>query len=419
MNLLAITTFWILVGLVISQGVLVVGFVIALRRFQRPLLPDDACPRATVVLCLRGTDPFLPRCVEAILSQDYPDYEVRVIVDSKADPAWEVVERVVAQRGESRVRMEVLTAVLPTCSLKCSSLVQVVSSLDDSVEIIAQLDADTIPHPTWLRELAGGLAGDDIAAATGNRWYMPDDHATGSLIRYLWNAAAVVQMYWYSIAWGGTLAVKVKAVRQAGLLERWSNAFCEDTMLFAQLRKHGLRVRFVPSLMMVNRESCDVDAFFHWVRRQLLTARLYHPGWSLVVLHGINTTVFPVFALLVGIASLVVGNWPAATWSLGGLGLYQAAMIPLLGSMELAMRGIVQSRGESCGWLSWGKFFRLLASLPITQGVYARALLSALVTRQVDWRGVTYRVGGPWEIRLEEYRPYAPPGNQGPSRQSL
>ena len=56
-----------------------------------------------------------------------------------------------------------------------------------------------------------------MGVASGNRWYMPAEATAGSLVRYLWNAAAVVQMYWYGIAWGGSLAFKTKLLREAGL----------------------------------------------------------------------------------------------------------------------------------------------------------------------------------------------------------
>ena len=125
---------------------------------------------------------------------------------------------------------------------------QAASSLDESVGFIAQLDADTIPHSTWLRELATALADERVGAATGNRWYMPERVSIAAMVRYIWNAAAVVQMYSYGIAWGGTLAVKTSVLRETDLLKRWSNAFCEDTMLYAFLKKHRLRVAFVPSL---------------------------------------------------------------------------------------------------------------------------------------------------------------------------
>ena len=67
---------------------LVIGFVRALYRFRRVLPADNDCPKAAVVLCLRGTDPFLEDCLRAVLNQDYPQYEIRIVVDSRQDPAW-------------------------------------------------------------------------------------------------------------------------------------------------------------------------------------------------------------------------------------------------------------------------------------------------------------------------------------------
>jgi len=397
------------VGLIVGQALLVAGFVVALWRFSRPRLVYGKCPKAAVVLCLRGTDPFLTRCVESLLDQDYPDFQVRVVVDCEEDSAWAVVTQVIAQRSANNIIVQPLTRRLETCSLKCSSLVQAISSLDQEVEIVAQLDADTIPHRTWLRELAAALAEEQVGAATGNRWYMPQKPTWGALVRYLWNAAAVVQMYSYGIAWGGTLALKTKVIQKAGLLDRWSNSFCEDTMLFSNLRRCGYRVEFVPSLMMVNRESCDLAGFSSWVRRQLLAARLYHPGWFAVVSHGVATTLLPVAALVVAVWSAATAKHSAAIWSAAGLIVYQLAMLLLLGGMELTVRRIVASRNEPTIWASPNVLLKLLLAVPLTQVAYARSLWSAVWLRLVEWRGVSYQVNGPWKIRLKEYQPFRPP----------
>ena len=52
-----------------------------------------------------------------------------------------------------------------------------------------------------------------------------------------------------------------------------------------------------------------------------------------------------------------------------------------------------------------GKTEAFLA-VPVTQVIYAGAMASAMVLRQVDWRGVEYQVAGPRGIRLLEYRPF-------------
>lgn len=398
--------FWTLVALVVGQGWLVAGFVLRLLRFRRALLDDADCPRAAVILCLRGGDPFLEHCVAGILALDYPDYEVHIVVDHPDDPALRILGPLLEANPSENLHIQFLQDPLPTCSLKCSSVVQAVRSLDESVAFIAQLDADTIPHPSWLRELATALQDERVGAATGNRWYMPAKLSLGSLVRYSWNAAAVVQMYWYRIAWGGTLAVKTRVFRETDLLDRWSRAFCEDTMLFTQLQRAGLRLAFVPALMMVNREDCDVGGFFRWVRRQLLTARLYHPAWGAVMGHGVLTTLFPLAALVLGVVGLATGQADVAAWSLGGFALYQVGVSALLPPMEWAARRIVAARGEPTRWLSLAGTLKCIAAIWLTQFVYFMALCSASTLRVVGWRGVTYEILPRGHVKLSAYEPY-------------
>ena len=219
MTTLAIVVFCFIVSVVAVQAVLGIGFV---RVLAKPKLCEaQEYPKAAIILCLRGADPFLDRCIRALLRQDYPDFEVRIVVDDEQDPAWGIVNQTLGEPSASLVTAGQLKDPNNTCSLKCSSVAQAIEELDDSFEVVALLDADTIAHPTWLRELVTPLQDSDVGAATGNRWYMPDKPSLGSLVRYSWNAAAVVIMYWCKIAWGGTLAVKRTAIERADLLTHW------------------------------------------------------------------------------------------------------------------------------------------------------------------------------------------------------
>jgi cellulose synthase/poly-beta-1,6-N-acetylglucosamine synthase-like glycosyltransferase len=407
----ALVLFWILVGSMAAQALLVFGFVAALRRF-RPGPATDFRPKAAVVLCLRGTDPFLPDCIRALLNQNYPNFDLHVVVDCIDDPAWSVVEDVVECQHARNVRVRPLEYRRDTCSLKCSSVVQAISELDDSYEVVALVDADTLAHPNWLAELVAPLADPGVGAATGNRWYMPHEISWGSLVRYLWNAAAIVQMYWYGIAWGGTLVLRLKTLRETDLLERWSHSFCEDTMLYGVLRRFGLRVVFVPSLMMVNREGCDIPGYFNWVGRQLLTARLYHPAWLAVAFHGISTSLLLIAVSVMLIASLAAAQYDALRMTVAGLLIYQGSMLFLIALLEAAVRPIVRARGEPVRWLSLSAVLRFVPALFLTQAVYSAAVLLVLRVRNVVWRGVSYRICGPWQIHLEQYQPYAAPQAQ-------
>ncbi|MCA9132252.1 MAG: glycosyltransferase family 2 protein [Planctomycetales bacterium] len=398
----------LLAGLALGQVLLACGFVWRLLRFKRQLIANEQAPQAAIILCLRGGDPFLRDCLRGLLQQDYPHYEIRLVVDHRDDPAMSVIREFMVEGQAAPFHIEYLAQPGLGCSLKCSSVVQAVRGLDDSVKFIALCDADTIAHTSWLRELATALGDARVGAATGNRWYMPASISVAALIRYAWNAAAIVQMYWYRIAWGGTLAIKTSVLRETDLLERWSHAFCEDTMLYSHLKKSNLRLAFVPSLMMVNREGCDLRGYFSWVRRQLLTARLYHPAWAAVATHGLLTTAGPLAVLTLGIGAWLSREDTAAALTLSSLFLYQLAIMLMLIPMELAVRRIVAARGDETRWLGPVGVVKTVVAILLTQVVYGAALYSASRLRQVDWRGVHYRFDRSGKVQLVEYRRYSP-----------
>jgi cellulose synthase/poly-beta-1,6-N-acetylglucosamine synthase-like glycosyltransferase len=404
----ATVIFWVLVALALFQAVFAVAMIWSLRNWKRHLPADGECPKAAVVLCLRGSDPFLADCLESLLKQDYPDYHARIVVDHPDDPAWQVAQEVIERLGASHVTLEPLAEHRATCSLLNSSAVQAIAQLDSSYEVVAFLDADVITHRTWLRELVAPLNDQQIAAAAGCRWYMPGQSTWGSLVRYLWNAAAVAQMYWLHYTWGGSVAVKLELLREPEVLDEWSNAFGFDTTIYGVVRRRGFRVAFVPSVMMVNRETCTLAGFIPWMQRQLLASRLYHPAWRFVLGQGIVTSVALAVALTMLLIALAAGNWPAGAWTVGGLLCYQAVMLSILMLGEAAVRFIVRDRGEPTNWTGFSTAVKLPFALPLTQAIYGLALPSVLLMRLVLWRGIRYRINSPYDVRMLQYQPYQP-----------
>jgi glycosyltransferase involved in cell wall biosynthesis len=393
----------------VMQSVLVWSFVRSLRNFAVPLLSDEQAPRAMVMLCLRGTDPFLKKAVLGVLNQDYPDYQVRIVVDSPDDPAHEVIADVLRETKATNVRVENLHERRPHCSLKCSSIRQILDSLEPEFEIVAQLDADTVVHTSWLRELATGLQPPDVGLATGNRWYMPSNPSLGSLVRYVWNAGAVVQMHWHGFAWGGCFAIKRRVLQESNLLKRWGRAFCDDTVLVVPVKKLGLRVAFVPSLMMINRENISLDGFYRWVCRQMVNVRLYHPAWPAVVMHGFASGIIPLVALAALLAGILKGDVTSSAIILAGLWIYAASLLISLISMVRSMRAIASSRSEPSRWISGWQVVKLVGAMPITQSIHLASITSGALAKSTSWRGIRYSIDGPWRVRMEQYIPYSAP----------
>ncbi|MDR2757261.1 MAG: glycosyltransferase family 2 protein [Planctomycetaceae bacterium] len=381
-------------------------FLQGIRRNEWSTPSGEFVPKTMVLLTLRGVDPFLKRCLEGLLTQDYPNYTIRLIVDHPEDSALNVAKEIVEVHHADNVEFIVVDEHFETCTLKCNSLYHAVASLDLSYEVVVILDADTNPHQGWLRQLVEPLSDSRFAAATGQRWYIPDTPNSGSLVRYLWNAAAVVQLYLYRIAWGGSLALRRDLFTQGNLLDSWKTAFTDDAAISESIKRVGSKTAFVPSLFMVNRETCTLQSFHRWVKRQLLCAKLHHPAWNAVAFQGILITL----PLLTCIGLLVTGFlfWEKSLiyWNLGSLAIYWGGVFGTLPIMEQAIRKLLRQRGEPLKRWTIGTTVRVLSLIPVTQIVYTSALIQLYFLHRVEWRGVEYEIGPGKQVRLIEYKPY-------------
>ncbi|YAF94169.1 MAG: glycosyltransferase family 2 protein [Nodularia sp. CChRGM 3473] len=377
-----------------------------LRSHRKNLLPDEQLPKTAVILCLRGADPFLPNCLQALLNQNYPEYDLKLIVDSQNDPAWQIASDTINEQGATNVQISPLRIIRHNCSLKCSSLVQAVSELDDSYQVVALVDADTIVHANWLRELVSPLVNPKVGATTGNRWYVPTSNYWGSLVRYIGNVSTVVQMYLFQIPWGGTLAIKTDVLRQTGLLDKWGQAFGEDLMMHNILKKYGMQVKFVPSLIMLNREECDLLGLIDSLKRLIFYSRLYHPRWWALIGDAISSILFPSLVIVLFVLSLLDTQWDLAALLFASYSIYTVGLLLLTLILELGVQQVTRSHGQPITQLSVATIGKILIAIPLTQWVYGLAVLSSLWMSTVKWRGIVYRVQNPWNIRLVEYHPY-------------
>lgn len=385
---------------------------------RRAPAPADAnCPRPLVVLSLRGADPFLDDCLAGLLSQDYPDYELRIIVDSRSDPAWERVQRVVAAHPARNVVVEPLTRRRRTCGLKNSALVQAAAGLDESFGAFVIVDADVVPRQTWLRDLIAPLRDPQVGAASGLRWFRPVRNNPGNLIRYVWNAAAVLQMVRFGIGWGGSLAIRADVFRQAHLAEKWSRSLFDDTFAADELARLGYRLEFVPAATAINRESVDLPDCLRFVSRQLLDVRLYHHSWKTIAWIGLMAAAALIVVCALGIAAAVSHCWGAAlvmTTGLAGCVVGLAAVV--MATQRSVERAVPQSSEQrlpaSFGW-------RLLWAVPLTMLAYSACLIAAIWMRRIRWRGVGYELTRGRRVRLVDYSPYRDPAIDSRTRLSL
>jgi hypothetical protein len=382
------------------QGVFALVFTRHLIYSPVAPLAEEHCPQAAILLPLRGADARLEDTLRRLIRQDHPNYSVRVIVDNPTDPAFEVATRVAQEPGGERLRIATIQKRRTTCGLQCSALFEAAEQLEGTVVDVATIDGDVVVHPSWLRELVAPLHDPSIGAAFGNRWFTPQAGEWGSVVRYLWNAAAIVPMWIFGIPWGGTFAIKKKWLIETGLMDQWKKVMVHDAPVPYLLQQKGLKVQFVPSLMMPIGEACELSFCFQFLKRQMLWTRMYHPNFAAVLLHAVITSALAIAILIVGCWSLVVSEWRAAGWLFGSCVAYLVAMVFLLGIVDRAVMTVIRRRGDEQTEYRPVSWLRLFVAIPITQLVYTFATISASLASRVTWRGVTYVMRTPYDVQL-------------------
>lgn len=366
-----------------------------LRRGATLPLADAECPPALVVLCLRGGDPFLKRSLSRLLAQDYPHYRVRIVVDSPQDEAHRYLTEVWGDHPPSHVEVQSLTSRYDTCTFKMSGILQGTATLPEGTALVALMDGDTVPHPTWLRELAAPIIRGRAAVSTGNRWYFPDRPTLGSMCRFWWNAAAVPQMALFHVPWGGTMALRRDVIGDERLRDRLQHACSEDTCTAQFAAEQRLPVWFEPSLLIVNREEIGLRSFFDFQTRQLLFTRLEFGGYWWMAGFGLLSLSMVLYPLL------RLCGLPASPLTDGCFLAYFLASWAGVFALGMTVRQVLARRNERLGGWDGRRWWWAILAAGLMPLLHTAGVCRAAVMRRVRWRGVRYRVGGRPRVQVE------------------
>lgn len=366
-------------------------------------------PAVAIVLCVRGEDPSLESCINAIVAQSYGHKKLFIVGDHAEDPGIKLCRKFENQYPDL-VSILINQEILTTCGVKCSHLISIIRQIENDFEYVVLVDADTVPHENWLLDMTRPFCDDQVLVTTGIRWFDVAGKQMGTWVRYIWNTAAIVQMVCYKIPWGGSLALRVSFLRDSAVLEEWSRGFCEDTMLQKLVSRAGGSVKVVPSAVIPSQEQTSLPDCVPWVSRQLLTARLHHPRWPLVLSHAVATIGLTFGTLILALISLIVQQFTAALWLGGAYLLLQAGNLWLLNWIEAPIRRLRNSRPTF-----WISPFRFLTAILLTQICYVSIVCRTVFTTKVEWRQVLYRI----RKRRVEVIDFKPFHQESDSRQSL
>lgn len=397
-------------ALLFFLAVLMTAWIAAFIRSMKPAAPtevDDASlPKFAVLMPLRGADPFLKSAIHSVLDQDYPEFELHVIVDHPDDPAWEAVRAVLDDRPADNVRVSVLEDKPPTCGLICSAVRQFIRDLDEKTELVIVCAADMVVPPNWLKEAAVILKDPTVGATLGNRWFMPRKARFASIVRYIWNCGASVSLYHHQGVWSGGMALRAADVRRLNLPEVWGRSMVEDMTVAEPILKAGLKLKHTPTIVVVNREEATMAGNFNFIKRQHLFTYLYHPRGFRMIAEFAPMSLVVLVALGTLITSLILGHREVVPWIGGALLFASASMLTMIGWVESRIRRIMHARGEETTPIKLTTFLKMPSALLVTQVLYLITIPLSIFTRRVRWRGITYRLKSAYDIQMESYQPF-------------
>jgi len=148
-------------ALLIYLGVVIVGSILRYGRMLRSCVVRDPvitpttfdrrvtpAPSVSVVIPARNEEANIGRCLESVVAQDYPNFDVTVVDDRSDDRTPEIVSEFV--KRDRRVRL-LRVRELPEGWTGRNHALHL-GALDAPAEFLLFLDADTVHHPANLSQ---------------------------------------------------------------------------------------------------------------------------------------------------------------------------------------------------------------------------------------------------------------------------
>ena len=374
-----------------------VGSTIAVAAYRRGLpqaeFPGEE-PSVAVIVPIRGSgglSGFLP----ALRRQVYEPYRVIAAVESAEDPAFAILE---AATGAPGAPLETVVAGIATdAGQKVWNQLAALDRITGDDDIVAFIDADTLPTPLWLPRLVAALVNSGRPVVTGYRWMIPTDRRSSSrCLAAANNALATLPRgaLPMPLVWGGSVAMRRKTLEAIRIRDFWRGAISDDGQMAEALRKAGLNAHAPRQGLLLTPVSCSWAGLFEFGVRQYRFVFLHQP-WSWAVAMAALWT--PPICLTLAAPAFVSGA--AGLWALlAGLALTEIRA-RIRASIERTLwPGLAATPSGGRAWA--GRLLR-----PVGWMAHALSAAGAPLSRRITWAGVRYRVDGRQQVVVEGRTP--------------
>ncbi len=274
----------LIIHLIIFQAVvllIILSNIFIIHRSRRHRQPS-VFPLVSILVPARNEDSNIAGCIQSLLAQDYPSFELLVLDDQSEDSTRAILEKI----AENQPGLRVLDGAPPPAgqvgkNWACSQLVQQAQG-----ELFFFTDADTLHQPGALRAIVTALLGEQADFLTG--FPRQEVHTWGERLLVPFFSWALQGFIPLALAYRLRLPVLSIAVGQVMLFRReaylaigghaqTSASIVDDLLLARQIQAAGMcwRVAFVADLISCRMYLSTREAV-HGFTKNLFAAFNFH-----------------------------------------------------------------------------------------------------------------------------------------------
>jgi Glycosyltransferase like family 2 len=379
-------------ALFVAWGVIAVSSTVSAWRYTWGLPLSEipgSTPPVAIIVAVKNASEVSRAFFGRLRHQAYPDYRIIAAVESEEDPAFAMVTEETKRPGAPLRR--VVAGQCERTGQKVWNLLAALDAIEDRDEIVAFVDADTLPAPDWLSRLVAALVNTGRDAVTGYRWIVPADNRVSSAIVAAANASVVTVPRLPSIinhCWGGTMAMRRTTLESIDIRRYWAGAISDDAQMTRAFKQAGYPVYSPRQSLLLSPVAMSWREALSFGRRQYRILWLHSRDlWALAALG----TFFPIAAAIAALSMALQGS--AVAIVLIGVSL-------VLGEVRYHCRRRIVSalwgEARAAGPPMYWRVERWLR--PLWWSFHALCVFSALGSRHIRWAGIDYRVHGPQDV---------------------
>lgn len=229
--------------------VIILSNILILHR-ARSHIPPPNFPTVSILVPARNEEKSIGRCIQSLLEQDYPSYEVLALDDQSSDGTVAILQ----QLAHLQPRLKVLVGTPPPEGQSGKNWACAQLAHQSQGDLLLFTDADTVFKPHSVHLIVSAMLGEQADLMTGfprqqvrtwgERLFVPFFSWTFLCFIPLWLAYRL-RLPALSSAVGQMMLFRCEAYRTIGGHENLGTEFVDDLMLTRRIKEAGFRWRVV------------------------------------------------------------------------------------------------------------------------------------------------------------------------------